>query len=360
MAGNTLSTLFRLGHSLLSHPSYLILYVTNKCDLSCPFCFNQDNRQTQMAEMTVSEMQVLAGSCRHLFELLLSGGEPFLRQDLTDILMTFIRESQPGVIAIPTHGGHTALIEDCMKKILPKTRQTRLHINLSIDDIGSKHDELRGKTGLFLQLKETARILHGLKQKHPNLWIGVNTVVGAHNDDHIKDIIHCVKTEIRPDIHDIGLERDMVISNTPETILRQYQRLEAFRTQFYGSPSGPEAVLHKAVMTHFLDSVQNGKPVINCLGGRNLVTITANGDVYPCEPFWLEPDHFNAFPETCLGNLRDFSGRLDSLLKSRQAVEIIRKIKKGHCSCFWECALFCSILFSPRGWLRMVKPGLGL
>jgi MoaA/NifB/PqqE/SkfB family radical SAM enzyme len=350
-----LGTAFKLLPALLSPPAYLVLYVTNKCDLACSFCFNRKARNKNVLEMTLNEHIQLAQSSGKLFELLVSGGEPFLREDLVDILKAYLRYCKPTILTIPTSGGHPDRIENLLNELGPSLGSTRLHINLSVDDIEEAHDRLRGRHGLSCKVIESSRVIHRLKKQWSNIWAGVITVYGDHNKTHLAEIINWVKTNLRPDFHDVGVERDTIIKSSPDEIHRMNEHINFELTAAGMMLTGVEKGVHRAFQRYFKESVDAGHPVTKCTAGRALIVVTADGKVYPCEPFWLEPQAYPRFEHVSMGELRDFDGRLDLLMRSPHARNIQAGIRRGDCSCLWGCALYSNILFTPNGWVRIVR-----
>ncbi len=73
-------------------PLHLIFFITNLCDFACQHCFliangELNNKSRQM--MTLDEIEKIARSVPSLAALSLTGGEPFLRKDYTDIVRCF-------------------------------------------------------------------------------------------------------------------------------------------------------------------------------------------------------------------------------------------------------------------------------
>ncbi len=341
--------------SAVSPPSYLVLYVTNHCDLGCPFCFNREARSAGVPEMTADQHRRLARSTGRLFELLITGGEPFLRDDLPDILLEYLRSHSTTVITIPTSGGHPEAIGQLLNRIAPVLGSTRLHVNLSVDGTPAAHDALRGRRGLSDDIVRSASILHRFKQQHPNLWLGVITVYGSHNADHFDEVAQWVRNEIRPDIHDVGMERAVVMNAPPAEVLDTYRRIESLLERTGALPTGIQGTVYEAFRSHFIDSVRLGKPAWTCTAGRSLLTISVDGKVYPCEPLWLDTRSYPAFQDPCMGDLNAHDFRLDQLLRSDHARAVRTLIAQEACRCFWECALFASVLFTHRGWIRIAR-----
>ena len=72
-------------------PFFLILYVTARCNARCKFCYYWDNisnwRTRQHLE--VDEIEKIASRLDTLQQLTISGGEPFLREELAEICTIF-------------------------------------------------------------------------------------------------------------------------------------------------------------------------------------------------------------------------------------------------------------------------------
>ena len=88
-------TIKNLGKGLLnrSSPSYLILYVNNICQLRCDMCFYWDAMQKKTKQLSLTEITKLAKSLPNLLQLTLTGGEPSLRKDITEIPKIFSKYS---------------------------------------------------------------------------------------------------------------------------------------------------------------------------------------------------------------------------------------------------------------------------
>lgn len=350
---NKLDSAFRLIRASASDTPYLVLYVTNKCDLNCPFCFNRETRLHAEEAVSAMEFQTLARSVHSPFEILISGGEPFLRNDLGDILAGFIRYSNPAVITIPTNGSQTGHIGKVLEIIQSLNYKGRLHINLSIDGPGEEHDRIRGSRDLHRKIRETAAVIRSHQSNNRSIWLGVISVAGDHNETLIEPLIEWVRDNIAPDIHDIGLERGYIDRNDPVDIIEKYRSIRKKLQAINPPAESLEDRVYSALMTYFDESVRAGRPADGCRAGKTITVVTADGKVYPCEPFWISPEMFPMFENTCLGDLRNHDWNLPALLKTPAARRIMTKIRNGECRCFWECALFANLLFTHKGWIRI-------
>jgi len=73
-------------------PVYVIYETTDRCNLRCRMC-SVWRRADREAELNLGQIDVLAGRLRDMGVVVvsLSGGEPFLREDLPEIIRIFKR-----------------------------------------------------------------------------------------------------------------------------------------------------------------------------------------------------------------------------------------------------------------------------
>lgn len=137
-------------------PLVIVWRVTGRCNLRCPFCaydrthsFARRDADTGLIRRISS---LLAETGRPMLMSWL-GGEPLLWPDLAH-LTTSLRHEHGFAFSTTTNG--TTL----------HRAETRWHLiehyselTLSIDGFAPKHDDLRGKAGLFDQVKQAVRLL---------------------------------------------------------------------------------------------------------------------------------------------------------------------------------------------------------
>jgi len=117
--------------------------VTQRCNLSCPHCYidacsaTDNELSTEEARFVIDELSYLN---KHLM-LVLSGGEPMLRQDIFHIVEY---ASEAGIIVVMGSNG-TLLTEE---NLLDLSRAGLRGIGISIDSTNAKkHDQFRGING---------------------------------------------------------------------------------------------------------------------------------------------------------------------------------------------------------------------
>ncbi|HVO85480.1 MAG TPA: radical SAM protein, partial [Syntrophobacteria bacterium] len=142
-------------------PMSLTVSITSACNSRCKTCRIYE---TRYAQMTVAEYEhVFRSLGRAPVWVTLSGGEPFLREDLPEICAALYSHCRPAVINIPTNGILCDKIASTVRTISTSCPGAKIIVNLSLDAIGDMHDEIRGVRGNFDKALKTYRSLKGLQ-----------------------------------------------------------------------------------------------------------------------------------------------------------------------------------------------------
>lgn len=75
-----------------SNPEWLHFQITERCPLDCAMCYVQENGSTPAVELKCDELKAhVLPLCREygIHRAVITGGEPFLRRDLIDLLQLF-------------------------------------------------------------------------------------------------------------------------------------------------------------------------------------------------------------------------------------------------------------------------------
>jgi Fe-coproporphyrin III synthase len=158
-------------------PIDCVLAVTYNCNSRCIMC---DIWKIQgFPELPPGAFSNLPAS---LLDINLSGGEPFLRKDLPEIVSVVGQACPKARIVISSNGFATDLILAQMKKILKI--KPDIGIAVSIDGLGEMHDEMRGIPGGFNKAMATVA---GLKELGmTNLRLGFT--ITERNIGHLKKV----------------------------------------------------------------------------------------------------------------------------------------------------------------------------
>jgi hypothetical protein len=81
----------------------LFLFVTSHCNSLCRTCFYFDKLNSR-DDLTLAQIDRISETAPPFHKLWISGGEPFLREELADILILFVRRNGVRHINLPTNG----------------------------------------------------------------------------------------------------------------------------------------------------------------------------------------------------------------------------------------------------------------
>ena len=95
-------------------PSYFIFYPTSRCNLKCSHCFYHDSLNKRFNELTLEEINTFTKTMDPLLTLVLTGGEPYLRHDLDQIVRIFYENTKIPMVTIPSNGWY---LEKMLKQI---------------------------------------------------------------------------------------------------------------------------------------------------------------------------------------------------------------------------------------------------
>ena len=148
-------------------PIDCVLALTYRCNSRCTMCdiWKMENSP----ELPVLEFAKLPSSLR---DINLSGGEPFLRQDLAEIVAVVAKACPQARFVISSNGFATELILEQMKKVLKI--KPDIGIAISVDGIGEMHNEIRGIPGGFDRTIATVKGLKALGMTNLRLAFTTN------------------------------------------------------------------------------------------------------------------------------------------------------------------------------------------
>ena len=170
-------------------PTSVDLQLTGKCNLSCAYCYYADQMKskqdlnTESWHSIISELGNLA-----VCSVTLSGGEPFMRNDLFT-LIDYITDNKMRYTIL----SNGSLIDcDIIKKFSVGKRKIRLDtIQISIDGSCAEIHDLSRPPKSF---KRAIRGINLLKEA--NLPVSVRVTLNAHNINDFDNIAHLLINEL--------------------------------------------------------------------------------------------------------------------------------------------------------------------
>ncbi|MFA6240837.1 MAG: radical SAM protein [Candidatus Hydrogenedentales bacterium] len=349
-----------------NHPSTLILFVTSRCNCRCSFCFNLENvvGGKKDNELTLDSIRKIAKSMQPLTQMVLSGGEPFLRRDMPEIVEAFYGLAGLRQVSIPTNGALPKRIPGATEQILKACPELIVNVNISLDAIGEEHDRARELPGCFENICETYRLLAAVRERFDRLSINIQTVVMRKNVHAVMDLVEYIKEHFDVNYHSLGLvrgdvgeqEHDYDIAEAEAAVDAHYSKNGGVNKSLPVLASGARGVLSLVRKLQF-EAEQKKTRSFECLAGRKLVVISDEGNLLACEPLAFEPvtrggrdkDDF------VIAQLQDFDYDVEKALQSPKALEIKKYIADKRCWCLYGCAMQNSIVYSPKMYPRLAK-----
>ncbi len=345
-------------------PIQFTFFLTRRCNARCPFCFYISNKDLAAAaadELSLTEIEKVAGQFDKLLWLAFSGGEIFLRTDLVEITTLFYRLTKPAIILLPTNGLLQDTICRSVETILQQCPKSAIVVKLSLDGPKPVHDELRGVPGAFEKTLATCEALGTLVDRYANFELGINTVFCQANQDHVDEVLDLVQTFPHVKTHTVSLVRGEVSRDDLKQVdLEKYRkiikRMEddlkkklAATYRFRGGKlKAAQDILQRRLIYEAARTPRRTDP---CYAGRLNLVMTETGDLYPCEEF-SENMKF--------GNIRESNFNLRALLNSERAEKILDFIDDHGCHCTHECYFMTNILFNPARYPALLKEYLQL
>ncbi len=325
-----------------SKPITLTYSVTAACQSRCKTCniglkFHQDPKR-KAKDLTLAEIEKVFKSLGYCYFLNFSGGEPFLRNDLVEIVELALRYLKPRIIHTPTNAFMSEKIEKTTREILDTINKYDSNIPFtvkpSIDGIGEKHDEIRGLPGSFERLKETIKRLKQVENEYENFHLELGTVVSNFNINDLDEIenwvheqgVQSYRNEIaeqREEFFNIG--EDITPSNEVyEKLMKNFKEKVKSNLKNKKSLAKTTESMRLVYYDLVVKILREKKQIIPCYAGISNIHLNYDGNIWPCCVLGYAHS---------MGNIRDYDFDYDALYNSQKAKEVRKYIKEGNCYC---------------------------
>jgi GT2 family glycosyltransferase/MoaA/NifB/PqqE/SkfB family radical SAM enzyme len=310
----------------------VIFQVTNICNAHCKHCFlrNELNKNTEQ-NLTLEEIKKFFFSLGRVKNVVIGGGEPFLRNDLVEIATAIDAISQPAVITIDTNGYYVDLIFSKVKAALENCKAI-IKVSFSLDAPYVIHDILRGVEGLSDRLQQTYDLLAKLYHIfYPRLILQINSVIFADNYQYFFQLYGLVKerfplAQFFFEVMRGNYDKSCV---TPISLKEYMQLFQSLQERAKNGESGLEDLLRLHHLA--LDTLQQKRQIVPCNAGANFIVLDFFGNIYPCE---LLP---------CFANIKDIGYDFSRIAQDTRWRKIIAGIRHSQCYCTHMCFLAASV-----------------
>ena len=273
------------------HPLQIISWeATRRCNLNCMHCGSPAEDADHAEELTTDEVvgafeQIARDFDMEQFRHInITGGEPFVRQDLLEVLRRVSKYPFYRNIDIQTNGIALADNPDLLKTL--KTAGVT-GLGISIDGLEESHDGFRRMSGCFAKAVTASRLAveHGYA-------VTVSVVAHSGNVDEIPNLFEFVRREIKPrvfrvmTIDPIGrAEQDQELLLSPEQVRQVIGFLKKEYQANCTTYSDPSVTMVELGCGGWLGKELEGtlRPMIfHCIAGNINLGILYDGKLASC------------------------------------------------------------------------------
>tara|TARA_B100000029_G_C17554888_1_gene951363 strand:- start:334 stop:1461 length:1128 start_codon:yes stop_codon:yes gene_type:complete len=332
--------------------SYLILYVTNRCNFRCNFCFygEEIEKGKKPDELTLDELINISRKIGPLIQLSLTGGEPFLRNDFKEITSAFIQNTNVKYVTIPTNASMPKRMVEYLEWLLPRYPSTNFRLTFSIEAIGKEHDDIRSMPGSFEKIRESYSAISPIRKRYGNLVLDSNSVFTARTESSLLKTLRILDNEFDFDNLSITYARgDVPKPELKHTTEKKYIQINEFlqsrmRKKEKRSLYQVWRAVNDVSRDNLMKTVFDDEFVTPCVAGRKLVVLSETGEVLPCEILGKS-----------LGNIRDHDYNLKRLLKKLSNQKFVKWIVDSKCKCSFECALAANVIWNIKTQPKLIN-----
>lgn len=317
-------------------PTDVSIITTYRCPMRCKMCNIWKNPTDKAKEITADDLKMLPN-----FKFVnITGGEPFVREDLADIIEVMYTKSPR--IVISTSGWFEDRVVEMAKRF------PNIGIRISIEGLQAKNDELRGREGGFEKGLNTLKTLKKMGLKD----IGFGITVSNHNSADMLDLYRLAE-KLDMEFATAAFHNsfyfhkyDNVITNHDE-VTQNFRKLIDMQLKEAHPKSWFRAYFNMGLINY----VNGGKRLLPCEAGTVNFFIDPMGEVYPCNG--MEESKW----KMSMGNIK--SGMtFEQIWNSPQADEVRTHVKHCPKNCWMvgtASPVMKKYISKPTGWVLQNK-----
>jgi len=246
---------------------------TLKCNCSCKTCFWKDN--TIKDELSLEEIKRIYREAKEAGFLvsILWGGEPLIREDITEIVNFVKHEANFAIVGIVTNGWF-------LPEKINEIGNNLDFILISLDSPRSEeHDKIRGLKGLYDKILESIKIV---KRDYPTISLQFSFSISKYNINRIEEMINLSnKLDVPVAFNVINTIRHYSTGNIDEKGSYSASKKEiskAFAKILESKRNGSRVLNSEMYLNHFI----GGKKQYQCHTKKIFMFVNSNGDIENC------------------------------------------------------------------------------
>ena len=291
-------------------PTSASFLVTEDCNLRCTYCFENHKENHMTKEVARKGLEYLSDNAikngDDFFHAMLFGGEPWLKPDIVEEILRYGLElaGKKNLTFTASMVTNATILTDEVKRIINTyQKDTQLNIQLSVDGVKEVHDKYRvtkgTKKGSFdIIEKNIPQWLELFKDNPQSL-----SIHGCSNKDTLPRLFDNYlffreewgfkRIWFMPIHSEDWKDSDVQVYDEQLNKIADYI-LNRVRKEGHAQEVWNYAPIDKCFNADI-------RPEAPCGAGKNFVTITAKGLIYPCHQFYFnDPEN-----TTLVGNIWD-------------------------------------------------------
>ena len=343
----------------------VILFTTGKCNAKCVMCFYSNDMEKKEKDLSLDEIKKLSENTGEIKRMLLSGGEPTLRDELPEIIELFYNNNHITDLNFPTNGMQPERVIEWIKRWRKSCPDLNITVSVSLDGFGKTHDTQRG-VECFYKVCETIKKLDEQFKNDGHVIRNIATIITKYNVEEITDFVTWVYGRFNISTHTIeaarGNTREAGVKILTEKSLVAIQDRVAPYYLLYAKRIGEGMNFIGRGLTKFfyvglmramynLRAKNIEKPrswEMDCTAGETTLVIDYDGRFRACEL------------RNPIGNVKDYNYDVKTIMSSEAMKNEIKAIGHGYkanCWCTHGCWMMTSITFNPGKMISMLNKG---
>ncbi len=325
----------------LDKPYKLNFAITYRCQSRCLTCNIWQLKPT--GELGLDEIRKFAEKNNYFKWIGITGGEPFLRSDIAEIVEAFAKNSKGlYLLTIPTNSlTNKEIILSRLEKML-SLGIPKVVITLSLDGYRELHDKVRGVPGNYDKVMALARSFRELRKRYRNLSFVFGYTVSRFNLGQLEATYQAVNKELgnvsRDDFHiNIAQISDIYYNNASNGVEPGREILAKELEDFVSRRSGrmdAMQLVEEVFQRNLIKFAKTGKSPMKSRSLDASLFMDSYGNVYP-SIMWGRK----------IGNIRDSNYDLVPIWKGDEAEETRKLIAtKAEPEAWTSCEAYQSIV----------------
>ena len=320
----------------LAFPFKCSVAVTYRCNMRCRMC-NIWKKPPNGGELTVEEIEGFFRRAGRFSWVGITGGEPFLRDDLAGVVDAIVGNSRRlCALHFATNGSLTERIVEVVGAVRKKHGRLKLVFTVSIDGPAALHDEIRGSRGCWEKAMETFSRL----KKIDGVKVQIGYTISPHNLGRFEETLEALRSgypDIRFDDINVNVvqKSDFYYDNSDaeeldgEAVLGEIEKI----LRMDGDALSLNNFLRRSYLKLYGRYRKLNKCPVRCRALSSTLFIDPRGDLYPCAVYKRK-----------LTNVKDMNGDLAALWKGDAARLIAKECSNEMCpSCWSPCDAYSAI-----------------